>query len=100
MMIAVRFLRRRNGVDRPQTVAGQWLRAVMLNLREERNRVGRQLGGPAGTWRDDEAAVGEFACGLFIHEYFAKDASVEDLNAFAERISPKTSTQMARRMSP
>jgi hypothetical protein len=55
----------------PRTFVGRWLRAGMLDRRDERDRLVRTLnGGSATGWNDDEPAVVEAAAELVLRRYF------------------------------
>ncbi len=57
----------------PRTFVGRWLRASMLDQREERDRLVHTLnGGSATGWNDDEPAVVEAALELVL-QYFNDD---------------------------
>jgi hypothetical protein len=54
----------------PRTFVGRWLRAAMLDRREERDRLVRTLnGGSATGWNDDEPAVVQAAAELVLRRY-------------------------------
>jgi hypothetical protein len=56
----------------PRTFVGRWLRAAMLDQREERDRLVRTLnGGKATGWNDDEPAVVQAATELVLSRYYS-----------------------------
>ena len=58
----------------PRTCEGQWLRAAMLDRRDERDRLVRTLNsGNAIGCNDDEPAVAEAAAELVAQRYFGPD---------------------------
>lgn len=66
----------------PRTFVGRWLRAAMLDQREERDRLVRTLnGGSATGWNDDEPAVVEAAAELVLRRYFGSRAPDPDKEA-------------------
>lgn len=59
----------------PRTYVGRWLRAGMLDQREERDRLVRALnGGSATGWNDDEPAVVQAAIELVLSRYYGSRA--------------------------
>lgn len=63
----------------PWTFAGRWLRAAMLDHREERDRLVRTLnGGSATGWNDDEPAVVNATMDLLFRRYFSPDRMIHD----------------------
>ena len=72
---------------------GQLLRATLLNLKEERERLGRQLGDVAGVWRDDEAVVAELACRALVRQNFGQDTSFARIAAFAAAIGSRLNNE-------
>jgi hypothetical protein len=60
----------------PRTYVGRWLRAGMLDQREERDRLVRALnGGSATGWNDDEPAVVQAAIELVLSRYYGSRAA-------------------------
>jgi hypothetical protein len=72
-------LRRPGASARPRTFVGRWLRAAMLDRRDERDRlVGTLNRGSATGWNDDEPAVVQAAAELVLRRYFGPGEAVPD----------------------
>lgn len=54
----------------PRTFVGRWLRAAMLDQRDERDRLVATLNRGVAGWNDDEPAVVEAAAELVLRRYF------------------------------
>lgn len=72
----------------PRTYVGRWLRAGMLDQREERDRLVRTLnGGSATGWNEDEPAVVEAAIELLLNRHFGPGSDPEALGELIELVS-------------
>lgn len=64
-------LKHPGGSALPRTWVGRWLRAAMLDQRDERDRLVAHLnGGSSAGWNDDEPAVVQAAIDLVLKRYF------------------------------
>lgn len=87
---------------RPRTVVGLWLRAAALGMREERmreerNRLVREVNGGQPGWNSDEPGVIEAASELAARRYFGPQASAEQVTALAAQMQEMSRTGAAQR---
>ena len=70
----------------PQTVMGLWLRASILGMTEDRDRLSRLLNGGKPGWNDDEPGVVEAASELAARRYFGPEGSSDEITATAAQV--------------
>jgi hypothetical protein len=94
----VGYLRHSGSSALPRTFVGRWLRAAMLDQRDERDRLVRTLnGGSATGWNDDEPAVVEAAAELVLRRFYGTGiADAEEVT----RLASATCVSMAEVKRP
>jgi hypothetical protein len=81
----------------PRTVAGLWLRALLMHDDELRDRLVRKLGGGKPGWNRDEAAVVQAVCDLAVRRYFGPGY---DVRAVTEMVSFMRQAELANQHTP
>ena len=66
---------RRPPTPGPQTIVGQWLRALLLDQRELRDELAARLNGGQKGWNRDEPAVVEAVCEILVRRLFPPGVS-------------------------
>jgi hypothetical protein len=85
----MRFGSREVSSGKPRTYVGRFLRAALLDQREERSRLERRLNGGKSGWNDDEPAVFRAASELMVRRYFLRDVDVREITKFVSDIRAK-----------